>query len=281
LGYGETVAAVLAQAGKSAGPLKIVNVLFEDYQGWPSPQLTMRAGGEAVLSFRLEGFERLEGRDANDYPEYRVRLEYEIEMRDPYGVLVVPAKKDTLEPVLGPQDDAWVPLVQWSAVIPRWAPSGDYPIRIRARDGIGEQSAELTARLRVRGEEVPAVDALRAHDLVFARTPDGPWSPSRYFALSDPIYVQFHVVGYRIAPDRRVWVEQDWTVLDEQGNVLIHQQNVVQEQSQEFYPPRFLTTNFRVELDDPQPGAYTLQIALRDRIGDQTYSQEAAFHIRP
>ena len=45
--------------------------------------------------------------------------------------------------------------------------------------------------------------------------------------------------------------------------------------------PRFLTTSFQLQLDDPQPGAYILQIALRDRIGDQTYAQEAPFNLRP
>ena len=275
------VLAAPVQANKSTGPLKIVDALFEDYEGWPSPFLTIPAGGEAVLNFRMEGFERLEGRDANDYPESRVRLEYDVELRDPHGVLVVPVKQDSLQKILGPQDDTWLPLVRWSAVIPRWAPTGDYPIRIRARDGIGEQQAEHIVNLRVRGEAIPAADALQSHDLEFAHAPEGPWTASRYFSLRDAVYVHFNVIGYRVAPDKRVWVEQDWTVLDEAGNVLIHRQNAVQEQSQEFYPPRFLTTNFQVELDHPQPGAYTLQLALRDRIGDQTYFQEAAFNLRP
>ena len=274
-------AAAHAQADTSSGPLKIVDVLFEDSGGWPSPQLTVPAGAEVVLNFRLDGFERREGRDANNYPEYQVRLRYDVELRDPDGVLVVPVEEGTMQPILGPQDDTWTPLANWSVGIPPWAPTGDYIIHIRARDELGEQEAAHRAILGVRGQEIPAADGLQAHGLEFARTPDGPWTSTRYFALQDPVYVRLQVAGYKISQDNRIWVEQDWTVVDAEGRVIIHQANAVQDQLQEFYPPRFLTTKFLVEFDDPQPGAYTLQIGLRDRIGDQTYFQEAAFNLRP
>jgi len=202
-------------------------------------------------------------------------------MRDPQGVLVEPEKAGQIQMTLGLQDDKWRPLVRWSAMIPAWAPGGDYPIQIRVRDEIGDQQAEGKATLQVRGLTVPAAGTLRAEDLEFARSLDGPWSPQRYFALRDPVYVRFTIVGYRIASDKRVWVEQDWTVLDAEGSVVIHNDNAVEEQSQHFYPPRFLTTSFRVELEYPKPGPYLLRIALRDRIGDQTYSQEASFTLRP
>lgn len=270
-----------AQAGKSAGPLKIVDALFEDYDGFPRPQLEIKAGGEAVLNFRVEGFERREGRNAADYPEYHVSLQYEVALRDPKGILVVPIKTAQIQQVLGPRDDTWRALVRWSAVIPKWAPSGTYPIEIRVQDEIGEQQAEKSVNLRVRGDAPPPAEGFRAEGLGFARSADGPWTSTRYFALHDPVYVHFKVVGFDVSSDKRIWVEQDWTVLDEQGRVVIHEQNAVDQQTQDFYPPRFLNTNFQVLLDDPQPGAYTLRIALRDRIGEKTDSEQATFHLRP
>jgi len=273
--------AAAVQAGESAEQLKIVDVLFEDYDGWPSPRLQIKAGGEAVLNFRIEGFQRHEGRDAADFPEYRVSLQYEVELRDPKGVLVAPTKEEQIQHILGLRDDTWRPLVRWSEVIPTWAPTGTYPIRILVKDEIGDQQGEYSINLQVRGEALPAADTFQIERLEFARSLDGPWTPSRYFARSDPVYVHFKVVGYRISPDKRIWVQQDWTVLDEQGREVIHRENAVEDQLQEFYPPRYLTTSFQVQLDDPQPGAYTLQIALRDRIGDQIYSKEAVFNLRP
>ena len=268
-------------AAQQPESLKVVDLLFEDYEGWPSSRLEIKAGGEAVLNFRVEGFERREETNDAGYPESRVSLRYEVEMRDPQGVLVEPVKDGQIQMTLGQQDDKWRPLVRWSAMIPEWAPGGNYPIQIRVRDEIGDQQAEGKVTLQVRGQSVPEADTLRAEHLEFARSLDGPWSSQRYFALRDPVYVRFTIIGYRIASDQRVWVEQDWTVLDAEGRVVIHNDNAVEEQSQHFYPPRFLTTSFRVELEYPKPGPYLLRIALRDRIGDQTYSQEASFTLRP
>ncbi|HWP84374.1 MAG TPA: hypothetical protein VNN17_04250 [Terriglobia bacterium] len=270
-----------AQRGQSAGPLKIADVLFEDYEGWKRPRLELPAGAEAVLYFRIEGFERREGRDEAGIPEYQVDLRWEVQMHDPQGTLVVPPQQGRLEQRLGPRDDQWQPAVRWSAVIPPWAPSGSYPVRIRVSDEIGRQQAEHTARLQIRGEAVPEASAFQAIRFGFARSPDGPWTATRYFALRDPVHVRFTVVGFQVSPDKRVWVEQDWAVVDAEGRVMVQQPNAIREQSQEFYPPRYLTTTFQVELQDPRPGSYKLQIALRDRIGEQAYALEAPFTLRP
>jgi len=269
------------QAAKVSGPLKIVDVLFEDYEGFPAAHLELKAGEEAVLNFRVEGFNRLPGKSDSGLPESSVRLQYEVELRDPKGVLVVPAKDGAIQQILGLQDDQWRPLVRWTAEIPAWAPSGNYPIQIRVKDEIGDQQAEYKVFLQVRGESVPASDTLQAERLEFARSLDGPWSGQRYFALDDPVYVRFKIIGFRLAPDHRYIVEQDWTVLDAEGKVVVHKENAVEDQQQHFYPPRFLTTDFRVQLENPKPGSYTLRVALRDHIGDQTFSQDAPFHLRP
>jgi hypothetical protein len=270
-----------AQANKVSGPLKIVDVWFEDYEGFAVPRLELKAGSEAVLSFRVEGFERDEGKDAAGYPQAGIHLEYEVEMRDPGGVLVAPPKKDRILQILGPQDDQWRPKVRWSALIPPTAPSGNYPILIHVKDSVGDQQAEAKAILQVRGEAVPAADALTAARLEFARSPDGPWSSTRYFSRQDPIYVRFRVVGFHVAPDHRVSVEQDWSVLDGEGHVIVHRENAVEDQQKEFYSPRFLTTSFRVELEKPMPGSYTLHLDLRDRVGGQAVSLDAPFNLRP
>lgn len=273
--------ALAPQAAKVSGPLKIVDVLFEDYEGFPAARLELKAGEEAVLNFRVEGFHRLPSKSDSGLPESSVRLQYEVELRDPKGVLVVPAKDGGIQQILGMQDDQWRPLVRWTAAIPAWAPSGDYPIQIRVQDEIGDQQAEYKVLLQVRGESVPASDTLRAERLEFAQSSDGPWSGQRYFALVEPVYVRFKIIGFRLSPENRSMVEQDWTVLDAEGKVVVHQENAVENQQQHFYPPRFLTTDFLVQLENPKPGPYTLRVALRDRIGDQTFSQDAPFNLRP
>ena len=266
---------------KAAGPLKIVDALFEDDDGFTVPHIDVKAGGEAIMTFRVEGFDRLLGKSETGLPESWVRLQYEVEMRDPSGALVEPAKSGNFENLLGPQDDKWRPLIRWSADIPAWAPSGNYPIDIRVRDSLSDQHAEQTATLHVVGETVAPAASFQAQRVEFATSDNGPWTPQRYFALHDEIHVRFKVVGYNISPRNEVWVEQDWEVLDADGKVLVSQPDAVKDQVQNFYPPRYLATTFRLDLEDPKPGAYTLRITLRDKIGDQTATVESPFNLRP
>ena len=269
------------QTVKSAGLLKIVDVLFEDYEGFTTPRLEIRAGRDVVLIFRIEGFERRESIGESGLPEYRVSLRYEVELRDPQGVLVEPVKTGELESLLGVQDEKWQPLIRWSAGVPSWSPSGSYAIHIRVFDEIGDQRVEGSFPLRVRGEAVQPSDALTAQQVEFARSDEGPWSPHRYFALRDPVHVRYKIVGFRVSPEKRIWVEQDWSVLNAEGVVVLFQQNAVEDRSENFYPPRFLATTFHLQLDDPKPGAYTLRIALRDRLGEQSASFDFPFTLRP
>jgi hypothetical protein len=261
--------------------LKITDVLFEDMEGWQSGRVELKAGAEAIMTFRVEGIERREGKNEVGYPEEQVSLKYDIEFRDPSGELVEPLYLGELATTLGPQDEKWQPLLKWSARLPAWAPSGNYSVGIRVRDELGEQQAEHKATLRVAGESVAETETLQVQRLEFARSERGPWTPQRYFTPADPILVRYKIVGFRTSPEKRVWVEQDWEVRDAEGNVLISQQNAVTESSENFYPPRFLSTNFSLTLDEPKPGAYTLRVTVRDRIGEGIATAEAHFNLRP
>jgi hypothetical protein len=268
------------QAAPQSG-LRIVDVMFEDMEGWTAPRVELKAGAQAVMTFRVEGFERKEGKNEAGYPEETVHLKYDIELRDPAGILVEPLFLSEEATKLGPQDEKWRPLMRWSAKIPPWAPSGNYTVGIRVRDELGDQQAEHKATLRIAGEPITASDALQVQRVEFSRSESGPWATQRYFALSEPILVRYKITGFRTSSERKVWVEQDWSVVDAEGRVLISQENAAAEESEHFYPPKFFTTNFSLTLDDPKPGAYTLRIAVRDRIGEETATAEAQFNLRP
>ena len=80
--------------------LKIVEALFEDYDGWVGPRLEVEAGGNVVLSFRAEGFRRLPVRTGSGLREHRVHLSYHVELRDPLGVLVEPEEDGEIDTIL-------------------------------------------------------------------------------------------------------------------------------------------------------------------------------------
>lgn len=266
---------------KKADVLKVADVLFEDYSGWLSPSFQMKAGGDVVLTFRVQGFSRLPGKSESGLPEDRVSLQYEIELRDPQGVLVQPAGRGEVETTVGPRDDQWTPKIRWAASVPASAPIGNYQIQIRVNDRIAGQNVAEKVSFRVQGEAFQPAGALQVQQVEYARSEKGPWFAELYFSLRDRIHVRHKIVGFGVSAEQEVWVEQDWTVLDAEGRTVVAQGNASVEKFQSFYPPRFLSTLFDLNLQDPRPGAYTLRIAVRDRIGQQTASLDSRFVLRP
>jgi hypothetical protein len=261
--------------------LEITEVLFEDYDGWIGPRLDVEAGSNVVLSFRVEGFQRLPVRAGSGLREHRVHLSHHVELRDPLGVLVAPGEEGEIDTILGPRDEEWKPKINWSATVPSSAPGGDYQVEIRVTDRIAERDTRRRVTFRVRGEAIRPSDTLEIQRLEYARSERGPWFPSRTFSIADRIWARYKIVGYRVSPENQVWVEQDLAVLDAEDQVVISQLNASVQRDQSFYPPRFLPTVFEVELEDPQPGEYRLQVNVRDRIGHQSSFIESKFSLRP
>ena len=265
--------------------LEIAEVLFEDYDGWIGPRLDVEAGSNVALSFRVEGLRRLPVRTGSGLREHRVHLSHYVELRDPLGVLVAPGEEGEIDTILGPRDEEWKPKINWSATVPSSAPGGDYHVEIRVTDQIAERDIRRSVTFRVRGEAVRPSDTLEIQRLEYARSERGPWFPRRTFSIADRIWVRYKIVGYRVSPQNQVWVEQDLAVLgardDAEDHVVISQLNASVQRDQSFYPPRFLPTVFEVELEDPQPGEYRLQVNIRDRIGQQSSFIESKFFLRP
>ena len=261
--------------------LKIVEALFEDYDGWLGPRLAIEAGGDVVLSFRVEGFRRLPVRTGSGFQEHHVHLGYHVELRDPLGVLVEPEEDGEIDTILGPRDEEWRPKINWSATVPATAPDGEYRVEILLTDRLGERDIRHSLSFRVRGETIQPSDTLQIQRIEYARSEQGPWFPRRTFSAADTIWTRYKVVGYRVSSENQVWVEQDLEVLDAADNVIVTQPNAAVVRDQSFYPPRFLPTIFQVELEDPRPGEYRLRVNIRDRIGNQSSFHESKFSLRP
>jgi hypothetical protein len=260
--------------------LKVSDVLFEDYSGGLNPHWEMKPGEEVVMSFRIEGFGRLEEVIEGVHSE-RINLHYRLQIQDPQGVSVVPERGGDIETELGMQDKDWRPKIDWSARIPDSAPGGDYTVRIEVSDRIAMREAVRNAVFRVMGQRLAAADNLQVRQLEYSVSERGPWSRERYFSPTEAIWVRYRVTGYGVSPGKEVWVQQDWTVLDPDGKVIVTQPDAFERKEQNFYPPRFLATFFTLNLTRPKPGKYTLRIDVRDRIRDQNASFESNFFLRP
>ena len=269
------------QPEESKPGLRIDDVQFEDEHGDIRYSLITQPGTQVVMSFRVQGFERQEIEKQDEVPEDHVHLQYDAELRDPQGVLVAPAESGEIDTMLGPRDDDWTPRIRWSAALPKYALMGEYKIGLRVRDVLSGDETTGSVPVRVRGELIPANVPLGVRQLEYANTKNGPWFPRRVFALRRPVNVRFKVAGFAVSPDSEVWVEQDWAVIDAEGNVLISQQNAVVEHETLFYPPRYFQTILELMLEDPKPGPYTFRITIRDRISGESASSDSEFTLRP
>ncbi len=274
-------AALQEQTVLDQGTLKITEVKFDNFLGVVASNLEVKAGDEAGMKFRIENYSKLEGKDDTGRPEYRVQLDYTIDIQDPSGVPLQPTVTGQVQTLLGTQDDGWRPTVEWSVRIPETAPTGRYPVLIRLTDRIGNQTIEHTSALRVRGQAVKTSGNFEIVQLEFAPDDDGPWRPLWYYELKAPIYVRYKIAGYAVSPEKQITVEQDWVVLDAEGKEILRQPAATQEDSRGFYPPRFIQSYFSITLRDPYPGEYKIHIDARDAVGNQSASAEARFVLRP
>jgi hypothetical protein len=268
-------------AVRDKGVLAVTDLRFDNFLGVVSPKLEVKSGDEAGMKFFVEGFSRQEQKDDSGRPEYRVQLSYSIDITDPEGKSVQPTTTGKVETLLGIQDEAWRPGVEWSVRIPETAPSGAYPVVIRLLDEIGHQAIEHTATLRVRGISIKTSGQFEIAQVEFAPTDNGPWRPIWYFDSGSPVFVRYNIIGYTVSPDKQISVEQDWALIDEEGKEVIRQPAAMVEESRAYYPPRFIQSYFSVSLRDPLPGPYKIRIDARDKVGDQACSAEARFVLRP
>ncbi len=261
--------------------LRIDDVQFEDEHGDVRYSLITDAGTDVVMSFWVDGFERVRVEQPGEIPEERVHLQYEAELRDPQGVLMAPGESGEVDTILGPRDADWGPRIRWAASLPSYALPGIYRVQLHVKDVQSGEETTGSVPVRVRGERVQVEALLGVQQLEYANTRGGPWFPRRFFAPQRPIHVRYKVAGFQVSPDNEIWVEQDWTVLDADGNEIVSQQNVIVDHETYFYPPRFLQAVLELGLEDPQPGTYTFRIAIRDRIGGQSVSTNSEFFVRP
>lgn len=235
-------------------------------------QQRLTAGDILYLTFRIAGYSTDE--------RNRVRLSYWIDCLDPQKVRVTETLSQTIEKRLARQDENWRPKVNWSLVIPSYAPSGDYRVNIRVRDEIAEQEASHQMDFRVRGESVEPSATLAVRNFQFADTEGGAPKPSPTYLPGSTLWAHFWVVGFRVGPDKQVWVEEDLAVLDEEGTVMYSNPQALVEKHRMFYPPRFLRATFSLDLHSQlQPGDYTIRLDIRDLLAQQNSRYEIKFSI--
>ena len=255
-----------------AADLAVVDAYFEDYDRMLVRQQRLTAGDTLYLTFRIAGFHS----DKQD----QVRLAYWIDCVDPKNVPLTETLNQKIEERVRRQDEHWRPKVNWSLVIPAFAPSGEYRVSILVRDEVASQEVRHQMNFRVRGETIEPSATLTVRKFQFADTEYGTPKPSTTYLPGSTLWARYWVVGFQLGPEKQVWVEEDLTVLDAEGEVLYAKPKALVEKHRMFYPPRFLHATFSLDLQpDLQPGGYTIRLEIRDLLAEQNIRYETKFTV--
>lgn len=263
-------------AGAAPAGLEIVRPALSQMDGGaPDPQGFEHVPGETVFfTCRVANYGRT--------PEQKVHLAFSVQPFDPQGVPLAEIYKNEISDELTPQDKEWMPKIETSLAIPPLAPSGTYKIVVKAEDLIAKTATELTVPFQVRGREVQPSDTLAVRNFHFFRGEEATQPMEKpVYRAGDGLWARFDVVGFRYGqPGNHVDVGYRVSILGASGKVLWTQPEAASEQSNSFYPKRFVSASLGLSLEGTHPGEYTMAVAVEDAVGKQTAEARQNFTVQ-
>lgn len=276
------IALVLGLLGvlAAAARLEIVQPALHQYEGGPAltGAVEFFPGDTVFLTFRVSGFELVE--KAN---EESLALEYEIDALDPQGVRLQEKVGGKVSAVVRPEDKKakWLPLVEYSVLVPPAAPPGEYRLALAVRDVNSGAEARRDVTFRVRGRYVEPSETLVVRNFRFYRSEvdTRPLEVPAY-RPGDTLWARFDITGYKLGPNNRFSIDYGLSVLSESGRVLYTQEVAAADERESYYPERYTQGSLSLSLTrDLAKGTYTILLTVRDHLGDQTYQVRQNFFV--
>ena len=214
-------------------------------------------------------------------PESKIHVAYSIQAFDPKGVPLDPAYKNEFIDEVGPQDKDWMPKIQTEVAIPPLAPSGAYKIRVKAEDLVAHTTAQLDVPVEVHGHALTPSDKLVVENFHFFHgESDTEAMPAGVYHAGEGLWVRMDITGFGYGPGNKVDVSYTTSFLNPAGKVIWTQPEPASEQTESFYPKRYIPAEFGVSLKkDIHPGVYTILVQVKDAVGSQTYESRQAFTV--
>jgi hypothetical protein len=269
------LSAVVGPLTAATAPLAVVSPGISDTDGGVYlPAEYKHVPGETLfLSFQVAGYQT----SSAD----KVHLSYKIEAFDPHKVAVIEPLKGEVEDTLAPEDKNWKPVVRQEITLPPTADSGTYQIAIAVTDEVSHQAAAKAVTFEVRGHRVEASDILVIRNFHFFRREEDtqPLEKAAY-RPGDAVWARFDIVGYKYGDGHGINVTYDVAVIAPNGKVLYSQANAAQDQTQSFYPKRYVPGSMSLNLQSNiHPGEYAMVITAHDQVGNQTSESRQSFTI--
>jgi hypothetical protein len=259
----------------AAPALQIVKPIISQMDGGtPDPPGFEHVPGEVLFfSCRIAGYTK--------GPEDKVHLAYSVQPFDPKGVALSELYKNELTDEVSPQDKEWQPKIATEIAIPPLVASGAYKIVVKVDDLVAKTSAEISVPFQVRGHEVDPSDTLVDRNFHFYRVEDDtrPLEKAAY-KPGDGVWARFDITGFKYGDKNKIDVSYVTSVIAPSGKVLWTQPEAATEQTESFYPKRYVQASMGINLQgNIRPGEYTIAVQVKDAVGGQNWESKHTFTV--
>ena len=267
--------AMLTNAAAADKKLAIVKMAFAQSEDGPglASSYQFLAGESAYFSCLVDGYTK------SDKDE--IFLTYQIQAKDPKGILLQPASSDKVEATLAPEDKDWRPKLRDTIVIPPLADSGEYQVLVKVRDERNRAPWWKThATFTVHGRDIPPSDTLVVRDFRFFRGEDDT-KPLQRRRLSSGRFAVGALHHDRLQDWRQESVRhrlRTGGVARRMARWRTQEPHAAAQKDQPFYPQRYqpgvLNLNFP---KDQTSGEYTIVLTVHDNSADRRTKRGSSF----
>lgn len=266
----------LLPAFLSAAPaLEIVRpIIAQSEGGVPVPATFDHVPGETLFfSCRVAGYSKT--------AEEKVHVAYSVQAFDPKGLPLTELYKNEIVSDVSPQDKEWMPKIMTEIQIPPLVATGSYKIVVKAEDVFASTKAELAVPFEVRGRTVEPSDTLVVRNFEFLRGEEDthPLEKAAYKS-GEAVWMKFDIIGFKYGQQNKTEVSYTTAFLAPSGKVLWTQPEPAIEQSESFYPKRYMAAQMALNLlPNTKPGEYTIVLTVKDLVGNQTVESKHSFAV--
>jgi hypothetical protein len=256
-------------------PLAIVQpVISQMEEGAASPAGFYYTPGEVLFfSCRVAHYTKT--------ADLKVHISYSVEAFDPNGVQLNETYKNEFNEEVTIEDKDWMPRIQTQVMIPPLAGSGNYKVVVKAEDVLAKTSAQIEVPFEIRGRVVEPSDTVTVRNFHFFRDEAAkePVEKAAYHA-GETMWTRFDIIGYQYGASNKIDVSYVVSIMLPDGKVLYTQPEPAAEQSQSFYPKRYISGEFSINLKaGVKPGSYIVAVLVKDAVGNQSYESRHPFTV--
>jgi hypothetical protein len=267
---------LLCSAVWCAAPgLEVVRpIIAQSDGGVAAPAGFEHAAGETLFfSCRIAGYAKTS--------EEKVHVAYSVQAFDPKGVPLTEIYKNEMVTDVAPQDKEWMPKIATEIQIPPLVGAGTYKVLIKIEDLVANTKAELSVPFEVRSKAVQPSDTLVARNFQFFRGEEDTQPIEKaVYRGGGALWAKFDIIGFKYGDKNRIDVSYVTSVLGPSGKVLWTQPEPAVEQSESFYPKRYVVASMGITLlAKTTPGEYKIAVTITDAVGKQTYETKQTFTV--